>query len=40
MPLNSELWGVMGVCSMPFHHKIIEPQELTIDVTSKSSAIT
>lgn len=38
IPLDSKLWGIMGIATMPFHHQLIQPGTITIEVDGKSTA--
>ena len=38
MPLHSDIRGVMGIASMPFHYEFIKPTTITIDIQGKNTA--
>lgn len=38
MPLHSDIRGVMGIASMPFHYEFIKPTTITIDIKGKNTA--
>lgn len=40
LPLKSNLWWILGIWTRPFNYKVLEPEEITIDINGRSPVIT